>query len=70
MNNDELREKTGNFKSTDKLTNFLYLLMRDELTCGFVEKLIRESEKKKEILFTNGYLAAYAELLSERLKND
>jgi len=53
----------------NKLVCFLYLLMRDELPCGVVEKIIREIEQtgKQSFLFGNSYLADYASELASRL---
>lgn len=70
MTNEELREKSGKWNTNSKLANFLYLLMRDELSCGTVEKLVRQAEKGENhvIQFTNGYLGQYASLLNKRLK--
>lgn len=69
ITNKKMREITGNVKSNKKLVTFLYLLMRDELVCGKVERVIFEIEKcnKKEQLFTNGWLARYADNLASRL---
>jgi len=68
MTNEELRELTGKVEIEDMLTHFLYLLVRDYLPAGIIEELVRKTEKNK-ILYTNGYLAKYAELLSNRLKD-
>lgn len=72
MDNNKLNKKlyriSGKFKSSDKVVAFLYELMRDELTPGQVEKLIRNSEDSGETYYTNGYLAKYADYLAKRLK--
>lgn len=54
----------------NKLTVFIYLLMRDEVTPGIVEKAVQDSENNKDypIRLTNGHLARYAEEIAERLK--
>lgn len=72
MTSEKLREITGNVKSNKKLVTFLYLLMKDELVCGKVEHIVSEIEKynKKEQLFTNGWLAKYADNLALRLLDD
>lgn len=71
INHDELnkqeREISGHFTSTDKLTHFLYLLMRDELSAGKVEQLVREASHDS-ITYTNGWLGMYANYLSKELK--
>ena len=68
MTNEELREVTGNVKG-NAMEAFFYILMRDHLPVGVVEKLVRDEEESngKEILFTNGYLANYSKLLTKRL---
>lgn len=68
---DELREASGKIVYSDPLTSFLYQLMRDELPAGTVEKLVREvvNEGAQDVLFTNGWLAQYANNLAEMLKN-
>ena len=61
------------YHTSDKLTNFLYLLMRNELSCGAVETIVKEvledSDKDDTIVFTNGWLAKYAHNISEMLKD-
>jgi hypothetical protein len=68
---DELREASGKVVYSDPLTSFLYQLIRDELPAGKVEKIVRDvlSEGDKEVLFTNGWLAQYANNLAEMIKN-
>jgi len=67
-----LRRDSGNVKSKDPLTSFLYTLMRDHLPTGTVEAIIQEIElyKNNEIIFTNGWLAQYAENLANRIDAD
>jgi len=55
----------------DKLVCFLYLLMRDELPTGVVERLIAEVERPKGKLsfsYSSLELAKYAEMLAARLR--
>jgi len=65
-----LRDASGNVISSDPWVNFLYLLMRDHITAGVVEKLIQEAVTKPgmDCAYTNGWLAKYAENLVERVK--
>lgn len=65
--NKKIREASNSFQSIDKLTHFLYLLMRDELSTGKVEEMVRESTNGS-ITYTNGWLAQYANYLSNELK--
>ena len=53
----------------NKLVTFLYLLMRDELPCGVVERIVQELENtgKDYFVLSNGYLADYAYEIAERL---
>lgn len=67
MNNDDLKKYSGNVKIDDKLTSFLYELMRDHVTPGKVEDLVRKSQIS-DAEYTNGFLARYAEYLSNKLK--
>jgi len=68
---EELRKITGDVTYSDPLTSFLYQLMRDELPSGTVEKMVNDvaSEAGKDIIFTNGWLAQYANNLAERITN-
>jgi hypothetical protein len=59
----------------DPLVSFLYILLRDHLTAGAVEGIMMEHVEKvganvTEIVFTNGYLAHYAEDLALRLRGE
>lgn len=66
----ELREASGQVVYSDAITSFLYQLMRDHLPAGVVEKLVREvAAEPEEQVFTNGWLAKYANNLAEELKN-
>ena len=64
-----LREQSGQVKCTGRLISFLYTLMRDEITPGKLEALVQvtESEGDCKNLYTNGWLAKYAENLAARL---
>lgn len=62
---EELRDAT----SKKNLVAFFYELMRDHLPIGVVEQLVRNCEMDPEnpVIFTNGFLARYAQELAERL---
>lgn len=64
-----MREKSGQVNDARPLVNFLYLLMRDKLTCGGVEDLMLKIEDcdNEEIQYTNGWLAQYAQDVAWRL---
>jgi len=55
-----------------KLVNFLYLLMRDTLPCGEVEKLTADTEKAHanspgNFIYSNEFLWRYSRILAKRL---
>lgn len=54
----------------DKLVAFLYLLMRDSLPTGEVERLIQETEHATPVQnqFSAVHLEAYARQLASRLR--
>jgi len=53
----------------NSIQSFFYTLMRDYLTPGEVEKIVQDIEKEnsKDIIYTNKYLAKYADNISKRL---
>lgn len=53
----------------EAIKELLYVLMRDELVPGAVERIVREVEttKDKETIYSNKHLERYAEELVERL---
>lgn len=65
--NSELRIRSGEVNINDRLTSFLYELMRDHLPLGVVEKLVRDS-LEPDAAYTNGWLAKYAKDLADRLR--
>lgn len=70
--NKKLKKESGNFASNDRLTYFLYLLMRDKLSAGDVEHLFRkvENECGGEIVeYSNGFIAQYAAYLSREIQD-
>lgn len=58
--------------STSALDVFLYLLMRDHVTPGTIEKVMRDVMvcRGELVKFSNPYLEQYAQDLSERLLDD
>lgn len=64
-----LRERSGEVTINGKLVSFLYELMRDYLTPGEIEKIVQDSEDEPTVVYTNGWLAKYAEDLANRLKD-
>lgn len=66
--NKIMRKKSGNINYTDKLTAFLYILMRDSVTPGRIEEILINHIDEAEQEYTNGWLAKYANYVAERLK--
>lgn len=66
---EDLRNESGRFETTDKLTAFLYDLMRDHLPPGTVAELVHNSRGEKFQL-TNGWLGTYAEYLARKLRRE
>jgi hypothetical protein len=62
-------EKLTDATNKKNLVAFFYQLIRDHMPLGEVEKLVRENEIPPEdaVVFTNGYLARYAQECVARL---
>lgn len=67
--NAKLRVSSGSVQINSKLVSFLYELMRDHLPPGVVEEIVRASDSEPNVVYTNGWLAQYAEHLANRLKD-
>jgi hypothetical protein len=67
--NIALRARSGCVNVNSRLVAFLYELMRDEVTPGRVEELVRNSSDPEGV-YTNGWLAGYAIDLARRLGDD
>jgi hypothetical protein len=69
--NDELRQRSGAVTSKSRLVCFLYHLLRDHLPAADVEELARTAtEYEEESLYSNGWLAHYAEDVAKRLQGE
>jgi len=67
--NDQLKENSGNVVSADPLVSFLYTLMRDHVTPGTIEKVLRDGLYGPEVVtYSNGFLAKYAEDVAAMIK--
>jgi len=62
-----LYKRSGSVQINSKLVSLLYSLLRDYVQPGDMEKLVRECSDG-DVLYTNGWLAKYAEDLANRLK--
>jgi hypothetical protein len=54
--NSDLRVRSGEVNVNDRLTSFLYELIRDHLPASVVEKLVRDSQDP-DVAYTNGWMA-------------
>lgn len=70
MKNDNIRMRadSGTVTSDDKLVIFIYLLLRDGLNFGAVERLVDASTHEKTAVFTNGWAATHAMDIASRLR--
>ncbi len=65
------KDKYKNHKASNKMVVLLYLLLRDELPAGAIEKHVKDVEDEWEHnILCNGYLAEYAEDIVKRLSSD
>ena len=65
--NDLLRERSGEVRDSSRLVAFLYDLMICHCTPGRVEEMLRRSPAGLEFVFSNGWLARYAQDVADRL---
>lgn len=68
--NERIFRESGAVRSNDRLVLFLYLLLRDHLPAGIVEKIAETAcaVDASEHDFTNGWLADYAMHIAVDLK--
>lgn len=66
--NNALRKESGERRYNDPLVSFMYHLIRDHLPAGVVEGLVWRSIKGADALYSNGWLADYANNIATRLK--
>lgn len=66
---ERMRNASGRVQSDDPLVRFLYLLARDELPSGKIERLLDEAVfgHRGKVIFTNGWLAEWAVDAAARL---
>lgn len=64
---DSIQESSGNIQDNSQLVSFLYLLMRDYVTSGKVEKILTQIPNNKLPEFSNKCLAEYAKDIALRL---
>jgi len=70
--NSAMRSASDTVHNRDKMVSFFYSLMRDCMTPGAVEEVVQSvlNEGDQEIIYTNGWLAKYAEYIVVRLRGD
>ena len=69
---ESMRERSGRVTDTDPLVCFLYLLARGEVPVGDIEDILGEVEisaTQGECVYTNGWLAKWAQDAAERLRH-
>jgi hypothetical protein len=54
-------------KIDSHLVSFLYELMRDHVPPGVIEEIMRKTMGPSAVVYTNGWLAKYAEDVANRL---
>lgn len=67
IENARMRQASGNIDSSDPLVAFFYLLARDEMPLGDIEALIDQVDKDNTNIFTNGWMAQWAQDAARRL---
>lgn len=66
--NDPIRIRSGSVTSDDPLVSFFYVLIRDHVTPGIIEEVIKRARVDGgENEFSNGWLATYAKDIASRL---
>ena len=54
----------------NKLVNFIYILGRDHLTLGRIELIFKDHVSEKKTIYSNGWLANWAQDLAKRLEEN
>lgn len=64
---EAIRDRSGCVEIDSLLVSVLYELIRDHIPPGIIEGIIVNSQKDTRVVYTNGWLARYAEDLALRL---
>jgi hypothetical protein len=72
--NQAMHKRSGSVEDDDPIVSLIYILMRDHVSPGEMEKVVRDWEEHCErgiyaSSYCNGWLASYAQDLSSRLKH-
>lgn len=64
-------ERSGSVQTDDPLATFLYLLMRNEVTPGCVEGIMKDVDLTGKVnRLSNGWLASHVIDIASRLRSD
>jgi predicted ATPase len=64
----DLIDRSGHVEYNSKLVGFLYDLLKEHVSPGALEQLVRTAEAKSpSVIYSNGWLAQYAHDLALRL---
>lgn len=68
--NESLTERSGTYGTDDMLVRFLYVLMRDRIPAGHIEKAMIDAAEggPGSVTLCNGWMAKYAHDLAERIR--
>jgi len=66
---NNISNESGNVVIKSRLVSFIYVLLRDYITPGKIEDIISNNTSNKRVKYSNGWLAKYAENISNRLKS-
>lgn len=61
------QKRPRHLRARRRLTSFIYILLRDELTAGTVEDILKNHVSTKLSVYANRFLADYARSIADRL---
>lgn len=65
---EQICKRSGEVTIKDPLVEFLYILMRDHLPVGTIEEIVMKHVRGTKTVYSNGWLAEYAQDVAVRLK--
>ncbi len=65
----DIREASGNVESSDPVVALLYVLLRDHVLPGDMAAVVKDLRKASSFMFSNGWLAQYAQFLANDLRS-
>lgn len=69
ISNNKIRERSGNVVLQCKTTSLLYSLLRDYVHPGDIENIMQTISNEPTV-YSNGWLALYAQDVANRLKEN